>query len=274
MINDEANWKRRNNINISLRGFTILGSSLTVAPARSHPADQRNPDTQGWCSLWATAPPVPPSPEGGDTYEQSKATQPVSRRRGSRGRGGEGETQTWICCPLWSLSRLLPSPGTDCCSGWWPHCRWLFSTAPPLWVPSLQQTLQERKKKNRIYDAARGERLILQCVILKRWICVLSSFTCIGVLQDLDDGGFVGHKVSLCNWRVDFHLVGFTKSRKQRKKTRNVTSGDQQTLFGCDLTISSEEALTIFDVRPAGLLHPLCHCQRQIDVSSVGGARS
>lgn len=74
----------------ALWGFTILGSSLTVAPARSPPAGQHNPDTRGWCSLWATAPPAPLSPEGGDTCE-TKATQPVSRRRGSGGRGGGGE---------------------------------------------------------------------------------------------------------------------------------------------------------------------------------------
>lgn len=127
----------------ALRGFTIPGSSLTVAPAHSPPAGRCNPDTRGWCSLWATAPPAPPSPEGGDTCE-TKATQPVSRRRRSGGGGGGGATQTCICCPRWSLSRSLPSPGTDCCSGWWPHCMWLFSTAPPPWVPSPQQTLREK----------------------------------------------------------------------------------------------------------------------------------
>lgn len=52
------------------------GSSTAAVPGRSHPGLEDTFHTHVCCTLWASAPPERPSPEGGDTC-RSKATRPL-----------------------------------------------------------------------------------------------------------------------------------------------------------------------------------------------------
>lgn len=50
------------------------GSWLTAGPEQSPPAGKCSPSTRENYSLWATAPPAPPSPEEDDTYKTKANT--------------------------------------------------------------------------------------------------------------------------------------------------------------------------------------------------------